>query len=184
MLVVSRAVVIVVASSLAVSALAGCAEPPPPRRPVPVVTEELPPRRPPRLPEPPPDPPPPPPSFGTFSSTGGLLGEWSVSAGYCQSNVSQSPSGTVTGALFAKQAGSGSGRVADLITNVGDSMLRITIWRHEPARQIELRRESCTRYGLKHELQPDGTLAVDVEVDCDVGGGARVVASLHAPNCR
>jgi hypothetical protein len=175
--VVSRAVVRVVAASMALS---GCAGPPPAPPPVPVAAEEPPPRA---LPPPPPDPAPPPPSFGTFSSTGGLLGEWSISAGFCQSNVTQSPRGTVTGALFARQAGFGSGRVADLITGVGDSMSRIVIWRHEPDRQIELRRELCTRYGLEHELHADGSLSVDVEVDCDVGNGARVVASLHAPAC-
>jgi hypothetical protein len=126
--------------------------------------------------------------LGTFGSSGGLLGAWSVRAKACSSSASQDGFGTHTNVTFdEKQTHRITG--ADVNTGVYSGgpfgPRTVVIVDHpSPWRQVALRREACARFEVAHHVQPDGSIGADVELDCDTGDGGRVVASLHASSCR
>jgi hypothetical protein len=128
---------------------------------------------------------PPGPSLGTYSSTGGLLGAWTVHATSCKSAAMKSANGIRLGAMFnADDSNRGlDGFTFGVRTEGGTSLIKV--FRLAPSlREVQLERKACTRFDVTNRLQPDGSIAADVELDCDAGDGGRVVASLHAASCR
>jgi hypothetical protein len=126
--------------------------------------------------------------LGTFGSSGGLLGAWSVRAKACSSSASQDVLGTHTNVTFDERE---TRRILGADVNTGvysggkfGPRTVVIVDRPNPLRQVALRREACARFEVAHHVQPDGSIGADVELDCDTGDGGRVVASLHASNCR
>ena len=54
----------------------------------------------------------------------------------------------------------------------------------DPFRKVDIGREACTRFEVRHVSLPDGRLGADVELNCDTGDGGRITGSLHALSCR
>jgi len=118
------------------------------------------------------------PSFGTFASTGGLLGAWEASPAYCQVTVMAKDGQTVTGVMFTRRLGDFHPSLTAMATSKGTSGAVVQVG--NPARMLVLKPKQCRRLEVK---VPAGGTGADVEIDCDGGEGARVKASLHAPSC-
>jgi hypothetical protein len=115
--------------------------------------------------------------LGSFASSGGLLGTWSVSAARCHSGmIDRKPLGPVS-IVYFKRGGD------ELSTTVNSRHTNVWVHRGSPFREVDIAPEACRRFEVRHVMQPDGRIGADVELDCDTGDGGRVTASLHAPSC-
>jgi hypothetical protein len=119
------------------------------------------------------------PPLGTFASTGGLLGEWTMTAGYCQSLVSEKDGQTTIGVLFTKDVDR-----LFVAKFAPGRQPAIAIKMINPSRELDVRRDQCARFDAQARLLPDGAIDVDIDLECNVREGARVTASLHASHCR
>jgi hypothetical protein len=119
------------------------------------------------------------PSFGTFASTGGLLGAFEASPGYCQLSMIAKDGQTSSGVLFTKRLGDFHPSLTALVTPKGSG---VVVEVGNPSRMLALKAKQCSRLDVRVPSGAGGTGA-DVEIDCDAGGGARVRASLHAASC-
>ncbi len=121
-----------------------------------------------------------PPSFGTFASTGGLLGAWEASAGYCQVSVISKDGRTASGVMFTKRLGDFVPALTAVVRSQGPSGVVLEVG--NPARTLVLKARQCARFDVRVPAGATG-VGADVEIDCDAGQGARVKASLHAASC-
>jgi hypothetical protein len=121
------------------------------------------------------------PSYGTFASTGGMLGTWNATAGHCYSGANQSGGDMMSWAKFEEDAHGGgySLRVGAESGNV-DS---IGIQRMRPYRSVDVSRDQCSRFEAKLRPQSDGSMAADVEIECAMPDGGKVTASIHDASC-
>jgi hypothetical protein len=128
---------------------------------------------------------PPPPGLGRLSSNGGLLGAWTSELNKCHSGVRSDTSGTIVTTWFEHAWGRHSSDGYELnVGSISGNLVLVSVERREPFRQIELQADRCARFDVRSQLQPDGSVSVDVDLDCNTGDGGRVVASAHAPSCR
>jgi hypothetical protein len=123
------------------------------------------------------------PLLGTFASTGGLLGEWTMPAGYCTSLVSEKDGQTTIVVLFTKDFHGVFDRSFGA-KFVPGRQPAIAIQMSNPSRELKVRREQCARFDAQARLLPDGAIDVGIDLDCNVRERARVTASLHASHCR
>ena len=120
-------------------------------------------------------------SFGTFASTGGLLGAWEASAAYCQVSVIAAGGRTSSGVMFTRQLGDfQSPALTAVVRSKGSSGVVVEVGR--PSRQVVIKAKQCARFEVRVPGGAGG-VGADVEIDCDAGEGARVRASLHAASC-
>ncbi len=122
-----------------------------------------------------------PPSFGTIASTGGLLGAWEASAGYCQVNVIAVGGRTSSGVTFTRQLGDFDRLLTAVVRSKGSKgSSGVVVDVSKPSRQVVIKAAQCAHFDVR---VPGGGGGADVEIDCDAGEGARVKASLHAASC-
>jgi hypothetical protein len=117
--------------------------------------------------------------YGTFASTGGMLGTWNTTASSCSSGASQTPGGVLSWAAFGEAAYEHS-----LTIRAKDSeVFGIGVGRQRPYRSAEILRQQCSRFDVGLHPHTDGSMAVDVELDCGTTDGGRVTASIHRAAC-
>ena len=115
--------------------------------------------------------------LGYVTSSGGLLGTWSASAYRCGSGI-ESRLSARSSFVYFKRAGS-----FELSTGILSGETYVWVQRYDPFREIDIARESCRRFEVRHVPQPDGRLGADVELDCDTGDRGRITASFHVRSC-
>jgi hypothetical protein len=118
-------------------------------------------------------------SLGTFASSGGLLGTWSKTSYYCASSITESLT-TMTVVSFADN----HHQWFSLSTGKSRGQDTVFVETSDPLRSVDIHKNACRRFEVRHIPQPGGRLGADVELDCDTGDGGRVLASLHAQSCR
>ena len=100
--------------------------------------------------------------LGTFTSTGGEIGEWNVTANYCSSSVVGRPLGSTSLVWAAHRTGTYS--LYRLNTGaVAGRIILVSVETTDPAREMQLHREDCTRMDIKQPRQPDGSVGLDVD---------------------
>ncbi len=121
------------------------------------------------------------PSYGTFASTGGMLGTWNATAGHCDSGANQMGGDTMSWANF--EEGSRGGEYSLRVGAESGKVDSVAIQRARPYRSVDISREQCLRFDAKLRMQSDGSMAADVEIDCIAPDGGRVTASIHDAAC-
>ena len=121
------------------------------------------------------------PSYGTFASTGGMLGTWNATAGHCYSGANQIGDDTMSWANF-EEGSHGSEYSLRLGAEAG-KVNSVAIQRARPYRSVDISREQCSRFDAKLRTQSDGSMAADVEIECTAPDGGKVTASIHDAAC-
>jgi hypothetical protein len=121
--------------------------------------------------------------LGNLTSTGGDIGDWNVTANYCSSSVVGRPLGSTSLVWAAHRTGTFS--LLRLNTGaVSGRIILVSMETTDPPREIHLHPEDCAHMDIRQPRQPDGSVGLDVELDCRTGDGGRITASVHAESCR
>jgi TPR repeat protein len=121
------------------------------------------------------------PTYGTFASTGGMLGTWNTTAGHCYSGANQIGGDTMSWANF-EESSHGSEYSLRIGAEAG-KVDSVAIQRARPYRSVDVSREQCSRFDAKLRTQSDGSMAADLEIECSMPDGGKVTASIHDAAC-
>ena len=88
-----------------------------------------------------------PPSFGTFASTGGRLGSWEASAGYCQVHVMVEGGRTASGVMFKRRLDELDPALTAMVTSQGTFGVVVEVGK--PSRTLVLKAKQCARLEVK-----------------------------------
>jgi hypothetical protein len=128
------------------------------------------------------------PVTGTFASSRGMLGAWTIASDACRASLSDEGAGLVTVVHFGRESAFHDVPTVspyytlDVVTVAGQ-IASVSMSRAQPMRSVQVSAAQCTRADARFEPGPDGRVIADVELDCDAGNGEHLSAAIHGARC-